>query len=76
MGYRTVAVVAAAATLLAAPSATARNLDRNGPSSHRAVGQTDLPAIGRRWREPDWYQPCPADVVLGSGRHACLGLPD
>lgn len=76
MRYWTIAVLAATATFLAAESANARSVGHHARAWNRTVDHSELSANGSQWRQPGVYHPCPADVVFGRSRHACLGLPD
>lgn len=76
MRYWTITVLAATATFLAAESANSRPVGHHARAWNRTMDHSELPASENHWRKPGVYQPCPANVVFGSGRHACLGLPN
>jgi hypothetical protein len=59
-------------SLAALPSASAHPVRGH---HHTSLGQAS-PIPNDGWREPDGYEPCPAQVVMADGRPACLGLPD
>lgn len=48
-----------------------------GASAHRADLRTGAEPYGHvaTGTRPSYYRPCPADVLLADGRHACLGCP-
>lgn len=73
MRYWTITVLAATATFLAAESANCRPEGHHARAWNRTMDHSELPAKGSHRRGPGVYQPCPANVVFGNGRHACLG---
>lgn len=84
MRYLTIALLAATATFLTiesansqtAGSANPQTADHPAPAANVAANRSESSDDVSRWQEPRGYRPCPADVVLANGRHACLGLPD
>jgi hypothetical protein len=83
MRYWTIALLAATATFLTIESANSQTAESNpqtadhpAPAANGAANRSESPDDVSRWQEPRGYRPCPADVVLANGRHACLGLPD
>lgn len=84
MRYWTIALLAATATFLTiesansqtAESANPQTADHPAPAANGVANRSESPDDVSRWQEPRGYRPCPADVVLANGRHACLGLPD
>ena len=76
MQYWTITVLAATVTFLAAESANSRPVGHHARAWDRTLNHSEFPINGGRWRAPGVYHPCPANVVFGRNRHACLGLPD
>lgn len=76
MRYWTIALLAATATFLTIESANSQAADHPAPAANGAANYSASTDDESRWQEPRGYKPCPADVVLANGRHACLGLPN
>jgi hypothetical protein len=84
MRYWIIALLATIATFLTIESANSQSAepansqtaDHPAPASNGAANRSESPDDVSRWQEPRGYRPCPADVVLANGRHACLGLPN
>jgi hypothetical protein len=76
MRYGVIALVAATVTFLTVEAANSQAADHPAPASNGAANRGESPDDVSRWQEPRGYRPCPADVVLANGRHACLGLPN
>jgi hypothetical protein len=78
MRFLTLAVLSVS-TLAFIPGSFATQVPNRDPPSvqpNAYVYDGDFSTYGNRWREPNGYKPCPADVLLADGRHACLGTPD
>lgn len=69
MRYWIITLLAATATFLMAQVANSRTAYHYHPRCGTVAEQM-------QWQEPCRYHPCPANVVLANGRHACLGFPD
>jgi hypothetical protein len=81
MRYWIIALLAVTATFLTIESANSeaansQATDHPAAASSGTANRSGSPDDESRWQEPRGYKPCPADVVLANGRHACLGLPD
>jgi len=70
-----ISLLAATATFLSIEAANSQTADQHAPASNGTINRSQSPDDASRWQEPRGYKPCPADVVLANGRHACLGCP-
>jgi hypothetical protein len=59
-------------TLLLTDFAVAETARRPDPPK---ISETQDPEKKAEYLESIPYKPCPASVVLPSGRHACIGMP-
>lgn len=76
MRYWIITLLAATATFLTIEAANSQAADQHAPASNGAINRNQPPSNDEsRWQEPRGYKPCPANVVLATGRHACLGCP-